>query len=148
MCEYMYAVYVREWYYNIATNWSNRSYTLSLRPSLAHLRGCWMTAMRSSTARAEAIMERPGLDTVHCWSSVLSRVDCEGVCVCGCVGVCMWVCVGMQMAVSQLVIDKNCFFSYLFCFSFLLNTFTHFAIQPTHFARLSPIVHVLIIIFP
>ena len=58
--------------------------TLSSRPSLAHLRGCWMTAMRSSTARAEAIMERPGLDTVHCWSSVLSRVDCEGVCV--------WVC--------------------------------------------------------
>ena len=75
----------------------NKSYTLSLRPSLAHLRGCWMTAMRSSTARAEAIMERPGLDTVHCWSRVLSRVDCEGVCVR--VRVC--VCVGMQMAVSQ-----------------------------------------------
>ena len=66
------------------TNWSNESYTI-LRPSLTHLRGCWMTAMRSSTARAEAIMERPGLDTVHCWSSVLSRVDCEGVCVCVCV---------------------------------------------------------------
>ena len=44
-----------------------------------------MAAMRSSTARAEAIMERPGLDTVHCWSSVLSRVNCVCVCVCVCV---------------------------------------------------------------
>ena len=94
-------------------------------------------------------MERPGLDTVHCWSSVLSRVDCVCVCVCVCacgVCVCVGVCVGMQMAVSQLGIDENCFFSYLFCFAVLLNSFTHFAIQPTHYARLSPIL--LIIIFP
>ena len=79
--------------------------TLSLRPSLAHLRGCWMTAMRSSTARAEAIMERPGLDTVHCWSRVLSRVDCEGVCVRGsvCVCVCMCVCVCVSVCVCVCV---------------------------------------------
>ena len=38
-------------------------------------------------------MERPGLDTVHCWSSVLSRVNCEGVCVCVWVCVCEGVCV-------------------------------------------------------
>ena len=29
---------------------------------------------KSSTAKAEAIIDRPGLLTVHCWSKVLSRV--------------------------------------------------------------------------
>lgn len=31
---------------------------------------------RSSTAKALAIYDIPGLDTVHCWSNVRSRVDC------------------------------------------------------------------------
>ena len=34
--------------------------------------------MSSSTARALAIIESPGRDTVHCWSSVRSRVDWRG----------------------------------------------------------------------
>ena len=34
--------------------------------------------MSSSTARALAIIESPGRDTVHCWSSVRSRVDWGG----------------------------------------------------------------------
>lgn len=31
---------------------------------------------RSSTAKALAMYDIPGLDTVHCWSNVRSRVDC------------------------------------------------------------------------
>ena len=104
MEECTYVVYVRVGGSG-TTRWPQlgpTSPTLSLGPSLAHLRGCWMTAMRSSTARAEAIMERPGLDTVHCWSRVLSRVDCVCVCVCVCVcaHVCVCVCVDMRMAVT------------------------------------------------
>ena len=34
--------------------------------------------MSNSTAKAPAIIEIPGLDTVHCWSRVRSRVDCGG----------------------------------------------------------------------
>ena len=33
--------------------------------------------MSSSTARELANMDIPGLETVHCWSSVRSRVDCN-----------------------------------------------------------------------
>ncbi len=35
-------------------------------------------ATRSSAARALAIIETPGLETVHCWSNVRSLVDLKG----------------------------------------------------------------------
>ena len=35
-----------------------------------------MRETRSSTARALAMYDIPGLDTVHCWSNVRSLVDC------------------------------------------------------------------------
>ena len=42
---------------------------------LTHPIGCWVRETRSSTAKALAIYDMPGLDTVHCWSKVRSRVD-------------------------------------------------------------------------
>ena len=38
--------------------------------------GCCSTDISNSTASALAIIETPGRDTVHCWSSVRSLVDC------------------------------------------------------------------------
>ena len=38
----------------------------SFRLHKCHLSGCCSTPMSSSTASAEAIIERPGLETVHC----------------------------------------------------------------------------------
>ena len=43
----------------------------------SYLSGCWRIDTSSSVARALATMEMPGLDTVHCWSRVRSRVDCR-----------------------------------------------------------------------
>ena len=43
---------------------------------LTHRKGCWVRDTRSSTAKALAMYDMPGLDTVHCWSNVRSRVDC------------------------------------------------------------------------
>lgn len=40
-------------------------------------RGCWVSETSSSTAKALAMYDMPGLDTVHCWSKVRSRVDCR-----------------------------------------------------------------------
>ena len=35
--------------------------------------------MSNSTANAPAIIERPGRETVHCWSKVRSRVDYKNI---------------------------------------------------------------------
>eukprot|EP00955_Chlamydomonas_euryale_P001450 16621-Chlamydomonas_euryale.AAC.7 len=40
--------------------------------------GCCSSAASNSTARAEAIGDRPGRATVHCWSSVRLRVELSG----------------------------------------------------------------------
>ena len=40
--------------------------------------GCWRTETINSTARPEAMRDIPGRVTVHCWSRVLSFVDCGG----------------------------------------------------------------------
>ena len=40
------------------------------------LSGCCSTETRSSTAKALAMYDMPGRETVHCWSRVLSLVDC------------------------------------------------------------------------
>ena len=47
----------------------------SLPSPLPHLHLCWSTLIISSTTRALANIDVPGLDTVHCWSRVRSRVD-------------------------------------------------------------------------
>ena len=39
-----------------------------------------------------------------------------------------------QYHTDELGLDKICFFSSLFCFSFVLNICTHFPFQCTHFA--------------
>ena len=44
--------------------------------SSTNLSGCCNTEASSSTARALATMDSPGLETVHCWSRVRSLVDC------------------------------------------------------------------------
>ena len=42
------------------------------------LSGCCNKDETSSTARPPAIIDRPGLDTVHCWSRVRSIVESVG----------------------------------------------------------------------
>ena len=37
--------------------------------------GCCSVETKSSTTSAAAIMDSPGLETVHCWSNVRSRID-------------------------------------------------------------------------
>ena len=49
---------------------------LSTLPPPTNFSGCCNTEASSSTARALAIMDSPGLETVHCWSRVRSLVDC------------------------------------------------------------------------
>jgi len=54
-----------------------RSQSASRAPAPC-LRGCWRREVRSSTAWAEAMEQRAGRETVHCWSRVRSFMESRG----------------------------------------------------------------------
>lgn len=60
---------------------SERSGAVTLPPRSALARppsGWWSTVTIISTASAEAIMESPGRETVHCWSRVRLSIELAG----------------------------------------------------------------------